>query len=415
MRTLLTFILILLAGTAYADGWKPRLTSGANVPSSIVAIDKGEQKLMLFERKSPLHMVRELPCTTGQAEGDKQVRGDLRTPEGVYFLGPRIRRSLNWELYGDIAYSLNYPNPIDRIKGKTGSGIWLHGRGKQLVPRDTLGCVALAVPDIKSIEGDSRRGTPVVIGADVEWDSEQESIAAKEIAGLVQDWADAWQSRSERFFDMYDPEKFSKAESGDFDHFRAHKQNIFSSTPWIHVMLDGVKVMRGPDYWVTWFDQLYRSPALTQTVGKRLYWQKNAEGRWTVVGREYTRPVHDLTPEYLRIKGEEAKAFVERWAEAWRNADMDGYASAYTADAVSGSQRGLEQIKEYKKALWEQKPPVKVAVEDIGIDLHPAGLRVQFLQKYEDASGYSDVGVKTLVLAPVEDGWRIEREDWRRR
>lgn len=415
MRTLLTLIILLSAATtALADGWRPRIVANPEGPTSLLAIDKGDQRLLLLERKSPLKVVSELPCTTGQVLGDKQVRGDLRTPEGVYFLGPRIKRNLNWELYGDLAYSLNYPNPVDRLKGKTGSGIWLHGRGKQLVPRDTAGCVALTVPDLKTLNGDSRYGMPVVIGEDIEWDAHESESEAPEMAELVREWARAWESRSEAFFELYDPKKFTKAEPGSFKGFRNHKESIFRSTPWIHVMVDGVKAMRGPDYWVTWFDQLYRSPVLTQTVGKRLYWQKNEQGEWTVVGREYIPASRDLVPDYLREKGSQAKDFVRRWADAWRSADAGRYAAMYDEDAVSGSHRGIERIVDYKKTLWEEKPPVKVALEKMDVDLHPSGLKVSFLQRYEDASGYSDVGMKTLVLSPAEKGWKIEREDWRR-
>lgn len=415
MRIFLILILILgMAIPAAADGWKMTLNSGPHVPATIFAIDKGEQQFMLFEHKSPLHLVKELPCTTGQALGDKLVRGDLRTPEGVYFLGPRIRRSLDWALYGDIAYSLNYPNPIDRIKGKTGSGIWLHGRGKTLVPRDTLGCIALTVPDIKSIGGDTRMGTPVVIGTDVEWGTGS-SEEADAVADRVREWANDWQAQSERFFELYDANKFTLSDDESFSHFRKHKEGIFQRTPWIHVMVDGIRVLQGPDYWVTWFDQFYRSPALTQTVGKRLYWQKDASGQLTVVGREYTSPRKDLLPEYLQDKSDEAIRFVEQWATAWRNADMKAYAASYKKDAVSGSERGIASIKAYKKGLWEQKPPVKVDIDNIHVDLHPAGLRVRFLQKYEDASGYSDTGLKTLVLSPDSNSWKIVREDWRRR
>ena len=99
-------------------------------------------------------------------------------------MGPKINRPLDWDLYGNIAYSLNYPNPIDRINGKTGGGIWLHGRGKTFVPRDTRGCVALKVPDMRDVAGEALYGTPVVIASGVEWVQEpgDNEVEALEVA-----------------------------------------------------------------------------------------------------------------------------------------------------------------------------------------------------------------------------------------
>ena len=49
---------------------------------AVVAVDKSRQRFFLMEKGK----ARDYLCTTGQAQGDKQVRGDLKTPEGVYLL-----------------------------------------------------------------------------------------------------------------------------------------------------------------------------------------------------------------------------------------------------------------------------------------------------------------------------------------
>ena len=81
---------------AFADGWAPMLSSYEHGPRRILAVDKSSQTLIMLERQSPLHEVRRFPCTTGQSIGDKSVEGDLRTPEGLYFVGYKINRSLDW-------------------------------------------------------------------------------------------------------------------------------------------------------------------------------------------------------------------------------------------------------------------------------------------------------------------------------
>lgn len=417
MRAILTTLcLVALTGTVLAEGWTPTLSSHAWAPERVLAIDKDEQTLFMLEHKSPFRAVRELPCTTGQAEGDKMVRGDLRTPEGVYFLGAKIRRPLGWELYGNLAYSLNYPNPMDRIKGKTGSGIWLHGRGKALSPRDTRGCIALKVPDLQSLGTGLAKGTPVIVAKDVSWspDAGKDAETATLLAEQVRTWAADWQARSDRFFDHFDPVSFSLSGSGDFAHYRANKENIFRTTPWLRVMVDNIHAMQGPDYWVTWFDQYYRSPKMSQTVGKRLYWKQDADGRWNVVAREYSRASEDLLPTYMQATREEVNVLLAEWKAAWESGDIANYMAHYAENARQGARTGYKAIEEYKKTLWGEKPPVKVTVGDLKVFTDPRGIRAVFVQEYEDAVGYTDKGMKTLVLAPTESAWKIQSEEWRR-
>ncbi len=417
MRVLLVFLFALCCCPAFADdGWRPTVTSHQWVPERLLAVDKDTQRLFVLQHESPIKAVMELPCTTGQAQGDKMTRGDLRTPEGAYFLGGRIRRSLGWDLYGNIAYSLNYPNPVDRLKGKTGSGIWLHGRGKELTPHDTRGCIALKASDLKALGHDLYRGMPVLVAEDVSWKSDagDDGKSAADLVQEVHKWARDWQNRSDDFFSHFDPVAFTLSGSGDFAAFKSHKEKIFHRTPWIQVMVGNVHAIAGPDYWVTWFDQFYLSPNLSQTVGKRLYWMRTAKGGWVVVGREYTSASEDLAPLYYRNMAKRLRPVLDRWAAAWQGADVDSYLSFYTDDAVQGSYRGAKAIGDYKKTLWERKPPVKVTVGDVRIFPDPKGLRINFIQEYEDAAGYADRGRKTLVLAPVGDDWKIEHEDWRK-
>lgn len=407
-----------MAAPVFADGWQPVLMSHNAGPEQLIAIDKSSQKLYKLERKSPIRAVMELPCTTGQAIGDKLVMNDLRTPEGVYFLGPKIDRKLDWTLYGNIAYSLNYPNPIDKLKGKTGYGIWLHGRGKQLVPRDTRGCIAMNVTDLKSLGDVLRAGTPVVVAESVSWQPESgaQGFVATELQDSLNSWAADWESRDvDAFLSHYDANAFDLSESGNFSIFSRTKRNVIGNADWIHVLTENFRALPGPDYWVTTFDQFYRSDRLTQTVGKRFYWMKNGEGRWVIVGREYTMPAEDLTPVYLgRMKGK-VQRFVDEWVEIWRKADASAYMNYYTPNAVQGDRRGSAHIADYKKTLWEKKPPVKVGVGPLEVDLHPAGFQVSFEQEYADASGYSDKGIKTLILAPETGGnLKILSEQWRR-
>lgn len=398
------------------DTWHLALPDHEHSPVRFLAIDKDRQTFFLMERRSPLRKVAELPCATGQVAGDKYREGDLRTPEGVYFIQRKLTSGLDYQLYGNIAYTLDFPNPVDRIEGKTGYGIWIHGRGGKIVPMETRGCVALNTPDLHGLDNSLSRGTPVIIAQKIAWPTEGQSHSseANAVIALVREWAKAWQNKSDTFFSFYAPEKYSRSGGESFASFKANKERLFARMPWIQVVLDDITALPGPDYWVTSFDQVYRAPGITSTVRKRLYWQKDPKGVWRIVGQGYDQPSTDLKQRYLAQVNGPVSAALSLWQAAWERADLDGYAALYLPDAHQQGRDGLKAIMEHKRTLWADNPPARVELSDRRIALHPKGIEVAFTQTYESANGYSDTGVKTLILEPHGDYWLISAEYWRK-
>jgi murein L,D-transpeptidase YafK len=68
---------------------------------------------------------------------------------------------------------INYPNILDIKRGKSGSGIWLHGTPPQQfarAPRSTDGCLVLSNPDILALIRKISVGlTPVVVSSQLVW------------------------------------------------------------------------------------------------------------------------------------------------------------------------------------------------------------------------------------------------------
>ncbi len=412
---LLLIIALAWVHDAWAEGWRLLLTEHPNNPSVLLTVNKEEQQTFLFAQKSPLALLGKYTCTTGSKPGDKLRRGDLRTPEGVYFVEKRITSGLDFELYGGKAYPLNYPNPVDKLKGKTGSGIWLHGRGKPLVPRDTKGCVALDNKDLGQLEASLALGTPVVIAREVDWSrgpSPEQEQAKTALVERVQDWAASWERKSDDFFGFYDAERYTKSRGQAFRHFADHKRNVFSRTPWLQVLLHDIRVVEGPDYWVTYFQQYYRTPEIASQGLKRLYWQKDESGEFRIVGREWSRRNLGLEEHYLERMRGELRSFVEEWRASWEKGNLDGYLSHYAADAEQGERSGREAIGRHKEGLWLNSPPEKVQVASMDVRMHPEGLVVDFVQTYQSQDGFEDRGRKTLVVRPFDGEWRIVQEDW---
>jgi len=281
--------LLLLPCRPAAGEWTADIVDMEWSPQRFVAVDKRAQSFALMTRQSPLKVLQAIPCATGQELGDKFKEGDLKTPEGVYFITRRKSTGLNYELYGDLAFPLNFPNPADVLRRKSGHGIWIHGRGHALIPFETQGCVALSTPDIHRVDGELAEGMPVVIADEIRVGGDAARLAseAREVVEATQGWAKAWQDRSDAFFGFHDPEKFAITEGQPFAAFRSHKERLFKALPWIQVTLSDVRAIPGPDYWVTYFVQVYRSPTLISQGIKRLYWQRAVDGKFRIIGMEY--------------------------------------------------------------------------------------------------------------------------------
>ncbi|MGL1934578.1 MAG: L,D-transpeptidase family protein [Fibrobacterales bacterium] len=143
-------------------------------PVSVIPLPK--HAVLVIKSTKALHIVKQtnqkwdivqsLSIATGEFEGDKQVEGDKKTPEGNYFIKDVRTGKSQGYLYGALVFKLNYPNETDVKSGKTGSGIWIHGVEFGLTPVYTKGCIALANKDVVKLAPYLTVGTPVTILAE---------------------------------------------------------------------------------------------------------------------------------------------------------------------------------------------------------------------------------------------------------
>ena len=137
-----------------------------------VVVDTSRARLYLFENGADgLKLLRDSYASIGKLGTGKLLQGDQRTPLGTYHIGPR--RDEPAARYGAAALPLNYPNEYDRVMGRSGTSIWLHGeragnyaRG----PLSTDGCVVLSNDEMRVLADIvAARETPMVIVDKVEW------------------------------------------------------------------------------------------------------------------------------------------------------------------------------------------------------------------------------------------------------
>ncbi len=431
-KACLFLLLLVFLCPAPALAWDARLADAPNLPGSLVVINKGIKKLYLLEKQSPLTLKNVYPSIHGELEGDKQIEGDLRTPEGVYFVTGRIRTPLDFDEYGSEAHALNYPNPMDRLHGKTGGGIWIHSKGQPIAGQATRGCIAIDLDNIAVLGQKLTPGMPVLVAQNVEILTDNPSnlgngsvpVTLFNEAGLnpgntladylvaqTISWNKAWAARSSDFFTFYDPASYTKAQGESFEAFKNQKERLFQSFPWIQILFGEVHALEGPDYWVTWFSQYYRAPNLTTEGTRRLYW-KPVQGELKIVGMEWIPEDLGMERAYLETLVPSVTAFVEEWRQSWEKGDLKTYLAFYREDAVQEGRKGIGAIEKHKIDTWKTRKPAKVDLLGPRVRLSDRGVRVDMTQVYKNVAGYQDKGVKELFLYPDGSSWKIVSESW---
>ncbi|MDZ7813315.1 MAG: L,D-transpeptidase [Ideonella sp.] len=162
-----------------------------------IAVDTSRSRLYLFENfPSGLKLINDYYVSVGKQGVDKLVEGDQRTPLGVYFITDRIDPRALEDRFGAGALPLNYPNAYDKFRGRTGSGILVHGVPSNTYsrpPLDSDGCIALSNEDLIRLANQlPQRDTPVVITRQVRWvKAEQSSASRQAFLDKVKLWQDA--------------------------------------------------------------------------------------------------------------------------------------------------------------------------------------------------------------------------------
>lgn len=178
-----------------------------------IAMDASRSRLYLFENTDKgLVLIADYYASVGKLGTEKLVEGDQRTPLGVYYITSRLDPASLKDFYGAGALPINYPNPLDQSRGKTGSGIWVHGTPPDQfsrAPQATDGCLALANQDLERIlRTVEPRTTPVVIARQLQWVKPQALHAERQsFHAVLEGWRTARSHGDmQRLLTFYAPE-----------------------------------------------------------------------------------------------------------------------------------------------------------------------------------------------------------------
>ena len=263
-----------------------------------VLVDKDNHRLYIYENPgngAAPRLLRDFYASTGKLIGDKRVRDDLKTPEGVYFVESYMSDASLPDKYGVGAFPLNYPNELDTHLGQTGYGIWLHGTDKGYFsrpPLDTEGCVALTNIDLDEIKPYIKPGrTPVVIAQKIEWlETDAWQQRKQELLLTLEQWRQDWESLDlERYLSHYSDEFWSKKHNKRA--LTRYKRAVFDSKSYQKINFQDISLFTYPTtkledkpMVVVNFTQDYESNNFRSNgARKRVYLQHSDAGGWKLV------------------------------------------------------------------------------------------------------------------------------------
>ena len=270
----------------------------------VFLVEKSTHQLHIFANNQgrPQH-IKTYKIATGKAVGDKKIQGDHKTPEGVYqlttFLSEKdlINRYRDQaKIYGPGAFTMNYPNVIDRREGKTGGGIWLHSTDDNTrVDKglDSRGCVVVVDTDLKNVsQYIELQNTDIIVVQDIHLLKEDTwNKNRSDINQVIQNWKMAWETENlNDYIDQYHPREFTRTTGKEMAQFRNYKRAVFSHPGQPKIDLKNISILVSDDYAVAHMEQHYESSILPFEAGKKtLYFQRDNEYRWRIVHESWQR------------------------------------------------------------------------------------------------------------------------------
>lgn len=314
----LSFILLSCSHHSFGKNFYPAplLMLDKHFSHHVILAEKATHKLHLYsyEDTKP-KLLRTYDMASGKKAGDKLFQGDHRTPEGIYFLTDFItheelikRHGKKGEIYGVGAFVMDYPNPIDKLAGKTGSGIWLHSTNDETRIEkglDSRGCLVTANKELidiaKYIELSK---TPLIVVHNVNFLTEEAwNQQRQQLKETLDKWLLAWSNEDfETYGSMYH-KQFTDKVRGSLDSFKKYKKAVFSNPGTPTITADHIFIMQNDDYAMITFKQNYQSKTINDHGRKVLYLKKDEFYNWKIISENWSKRGMEAT------NSEQAMAF----------------------------------------------------------------------------------------------------------
>lgn len=296
----LSVFLMLLTPVSFANTTD---TKGKNPDRELVwlSVDKDKLRASLYTLPhfpgDPV-LLQTFRIAIGKEKGDKVRQGDMKTPEGIYFTLYHVaeedlqarERALGEKKYGRLAIPLDFPNIIDRMDGKTGNGIWLHGAGddNRIASENvTEGCVAFYNDDIVKLKNwlVPQQGV-VLISSDTKTVNRAED--RKSVHELTETWHQSWGNRDlKTYINFYSP-RFEH-EGKNKAAYEKYKSRVFRSYKDVNLKTSTLRVLTHEKYAIAIMNQTFKGDDRYHSQGRKvLYWQKE-NNEWKIVRETFAK------------------------------------------------------------------------------------------------------------------------------
>jgi murein L,D-transpeptidase YafK len=384
----------------------------------VIVVDKQYQKFYVFQKNNTFSKVFEAPCSTGKNPGAKNISGDAKTPNGIFFV-TKIRRNTGLsETYGSLAFPLDYPTLADKRAGRNGNNIWIHGTTKPLTPLQSNGCVVLLDSDLKRLTDLIYfNKTPVLIQESVNWISQNQTSSSKEELELILlSWNKSFIDGDIKNLDsLYLPGAELKGKKRD-DIFNKLK---LSKPLNKHFLLQprDVSILRQDNTAVIMFDQIF---AVNNDNSFQGFYNKlileRINNKWYIVDDAAASSISDKKLAPANINREETKTdsnnsineFVNKWVNSWKSGDMKSYRSCYASNFKSKNMN-LNDWVNHKNDVRKRSKNIKISIDNLNIKSDGNNATASFVQYYS-SSILKSRSSKRLELKKIAGEWKIIKE-----
>jgi len=210
----------------------------------VMICEKGNKDITLYDTKLKKKLFSS-SVFVGKIDGDKKVEGDLKTPIGAYELTQRL--TTVDPFYGPLALTTNYPNNYDRVNGKTGHGIWIHGLPLNEERDDfTQGCIALDNSKIEKLDSSINIENSVLVISENKLQEVSKDDISLILASIFQ-WRDAWKySDVDKYLSFY-AKDFKRTNGQDLEKFSIFKKRIFSKKQEKTIIFSDINIIPSPN------------------------------------------------------------------------------------------------------------------------------------------------------------------------
>ena len=258
----------------------------------MILVDQQNSRIYVYRNQQGTPVLEtDYFITIGLKGPGKQVRGDQKTPIGIYHVTRYIDDQQLPDLYGRGAFPISYPNVWDVRKQRTGGGIWIHGTPSYTYNRSPLasnGCIVVSNPDFSNIDQyiTAEIRTPVIVAQQVNWLTQKQwQQQRKEMRTVLENWLSDWESLDHDRYRQHYSQTDYYAHTRDFKNWDRFKREVNSSKTRIKVKYSDLNVFNYPgeeSLVLMQYRQDYESNNLDLQSPKEVYWQKE-NNRWQIV------------------------------------------------------------------------------------------------------------------------------------